>query len=54
MLKVDDLPPVLQKEAIAGKLARICKEHDVVFLAIFGSFARQDVLSSMKVIYEER
>ena len=38
MLAASQLPPALRKNGIAERLARICQENDVVFLAIFGSF----------------
>ena len=40
MIRTSGLPTVLRKRQIEEKLARICEEHDVVFLAIFGSFVR--------------
>jgi len=40
MIRTSELPQVLRKKQIEGKLGKICEEHNVVFLAIFGSFIR--------------
>ena len=40
MIEIKNLPLPLRKERIEGKLAKICEENDVTFLAIFGSFIR--------------
>lgn len=40
MIEAKKLPLSLRKERIENKLAQICEENDVVFLAIFGSFIR--------------
>ena len=40
MIRTNEIPTVLRKRQIEKKLAQICEEHDVVFLAIFGSFVR--------------
>jgi len=39
-LEIRGLPEVLQKRGVKEKLAEICKRNDIVFMAIFGSFAR--------------
>lgn len=39
-LEIRDLPEVLQKRGIKKRLAEICKRNGIVFMAIFGSFAR--------------
>jgi predicted nucleotidyltransferase len=39
-LEIRGLPGALQKRGIEEKLAEICKRNDIVFMAIFGSFAR--------------
>ena len=39
-LEIQGLPEILQKKGIKEKLAEICKRNDIVFMAIFGSFAR--------------
>jgi predicted nucleotidyltransferase len=39
-LEIRGLPEVLQKRGVKEKLAGICKRNDIVFMAIFGSFAR--------------
>lgn len=40
MIEVKNLPPPLRKKGVQEKLTKICKENDIVFLAIFGSFIR--------------
>jgi predicted nucleotidyltransferase len=40
MMEIKNLPPQLRKRGLEEKLAGICEENDIVFLAIFGSFAR--------------
>jgi len=40
MMEVKNLPFPLRKRGIEEKLAKICEENDVTFLAIFGSFVR--------------
>jgi len=40
VIEVKNLPPPLRKKRIEEKLAKICEENDVIFLAIFGSFIR--------------
>jgi|SRR4030042_1496300 predicted nucleotidyltransferase len=39
-LEIRGLPEALQKRGVKEKLAEICKRSDIVFMAIFGSFAR--------------
>ncbi len=39
-LDIRGLPEALQKRGIEEKLAEICKRNGIVFMAIFGSFAR--------------
>jgi len=34
------LPKILQKRGLREKIAEICKKNDIVFLTVFGSFAR--------------
>jgi len=40
MIEVKNIPPQLRKKGLEEKLAKICKENDVLFMVIFGSFAR--------------
>lgn len=40
MLAVNQIPQALRKKGIGERLASICRENDVVFLAIFGSFVK--------------
>jgi len=39
-IEVQNLPEELRKEGLEEKLAEICKKNDIVFMAIFGSFAK--------------
>jgi predicted nucleotidyltransferase len=38
--EIENLPLPLKKEGIEDKLAKICEDNGVIFLAIFGSFVR--------------
>jgi hypothetical protein len=40
MIEIENLPLPLRKESTEEKLAKICEENNVTFLAIFGSFVR--------------
>jgi predicted nucleotidyltransferase len=42
MIEIKKLPPPLRKKGIKEKLTKICENNDVVFLAIFGSFAKSE------------
>lgn len=39
-IKIENLPVQLKRKGLEKKLVRICKENDIVFMAIFGSFVR--------------
>jgi hypothetical protein len=39
-LEIEKLPKILQKRGLREKIAEICKKNDIVFLTVFGSFAR--------------
>jgi hypothetical protein len=39
-LEIRGLPEIFQKKGIKEKLAEICQRNDIVFMAVFGSFAR--------------
>lgn len=39
-IEVGNLPPQLRKRGLEEKLAKICEENDIVFMAVFGSFVR--------------
>jgi predicted nucleotidyltransferase len=39
-IEIQNLPEDLRREGLEEKLAEICRENDIVFMAIFGSFAR--------------
>jgi predicted nucleotidyltransferase len=39
-IEIKNLPKDLRREGLEEKLAEICRKNDIVFMAIFGSFAR--------------
>ena len=39
-IKVENLPKVLRRKGLAGKLADVCIRNDIVFVGLFGSFVR--------------
>jgi predicted nucleotidyltransferase len=39
-IEIQNLPEELRGKGLEEKLAEICKKNDIVFMAIFGSFAR--------------
>lgn len=39
-IEIENLPKELRRRGLEGKLAEICEKNHIVFLAIFGSFAR--------------
>ena len=42
MIKVKNLQTLAKKENLEEKIAKICEENDIVFMALFGSFVRGD------------
>jgi len=40
MIDIKNLPKQLRRDGLEEKLADICRENDIVFMAIFGSFVR--------------
>jgi len=40
MITIEKLPRKLRKKGLEERLAKVCKENDIVFMAIFGSFVR--------------
>ena len=40
MLKVRNIPEVLRKKGVEGKLLKVILSNDVVFMGIFGSYVR--------------
>ena len=52
MVKMNSLPARFRKKAVGEHLDRICEQNDVVFLALFGSFAhgRQTVRSDVDLL----
>jgi hypothetical protein len=39
-IEIQNLPEELRRKGLGEKLAEICKKNDIVFMAIFGSFAK--------------
>ena len=39
---IEELPLALQRKGLKEQLVKICRKHDVAFMAIFGSFAREE------------
>ena len=39
-IQIGNLPEELRKKGFEQKLAQVCRKNDIVFMAIFGSFAR--------------
>lgn len=52
MVRMNSLPARFRKKAIGDQLGRVCKKNDIVFLALFGSFAqnRQTVRSDVDLL----
>ena len=40
-ISVKQLPKALQQKGIEQKISGICRKHNIAFMAIFGSYARQ-------------
>ncbi|MEW6026343.1 MAG: nucleotidyltransferase family protein [Planctomycetota bacterium] len=40
MIKVNHLPNTFRTRAIRERIEKVCRQNDVVFMALFGSFAR--------------
>jgi len=39
-IEIQNLPKELRRKGIEEKLAEICRKNDIIFMAVFGSFAR--------------
>jgi predicted nucleotidyltransferase len=39
-IEIQNLPKELRRKGLEEKLAEICKKNDILFMAIFGSFAK--------------
>jgi hypothetical protein len=39
---IERLPEELRKGDLRERLLRVCRENDIVFMAVFGSFARRE------------
>ena len=42
MIEINNIPSSLRKKGLGEKLLKICLENEVVFMAIFGSFVREE------------
>jgi len=42
MIGAQNLPKTLEKKGIKEKIVSICEKNDVIFLALFGSFVRDE------------
>ncbi|MFQ6065222.1 MAG: nucleotidyltransferase family protein [Candidatus Bathyarchaeia archaeon] len=42
MIDIKNLPSQLRKKGIEEKLVKVCEENDIVFMALFGSFVREE------------
>lgn len=42
MVKMKNMPTLLGKNRLRDRLIEICKKNEVVFIAVFGSFARDE------------
>jgi len=40
VVEIKNIPPILRKGKLKERLAELCDENNIVFLSIFGSFAR--------------
>jgi len=41
-VEVGNLPSELRKKGLEQRLVEVCQKNDIVFLAVFGSFAREE------------
>lgn len=41
-IQADRLPKSLRREGLEEKLAEVCRKNDIVFMAIFGSYVRDE------------
>lgn len=53
-IETQNLPKELRKEKLEERIAEICRKNDIVFMAIFGSFAkgRQNSESDIDIVIE--
>jgi len=53
-IEVEKLPKALRRRGLEDKLSIICKDNDIVFLAVFGSFVRgeQNSKSDVDIAFE--
>ncbi|MDI6788960.1 MAG: nucleotidyltransferase domain-containing protein [Planctomycetota bacterium] len=40
MIKVNHLPKTFRNRVVKEKIEKVCRQNDVVFMALFGSFAK--------------
>src|SRR3972149_8310680 len=41
-IEIENLPKELRRKGLEERLAEICRKNDIVFLAVFGSFVREE------------
>jgi len=53
-IEIQNLPEELRKEGLKEKLAEVCRKNDIVFMAVFGSFAKgeQSLKSDIDIAIE--
>lgn len=49
MVAIENLPRQLRKKGIEERLVKVCEENDIVFMAVFGSFMREEQTSESDV-----
>jgi len=42
MVQFSNIPMKLRKKGLEGKLLKVCRDNDVVFMGIFGSYVRSE------------
>ncbi len=48
-IKIQNLPKELRKKGLEKKLLKICKENDIVFMVLFGSYAKGEQTSKSDI-----
>jgi predicted nucleotidyltransferase len=41
-IAIEELPRALRRNGLDERLTEVCRKHDIVFMAIFGSFVREE------------
>ena len=42
MIAIENLPRQLRRRGLEEKLVKICEKNDIVFMAVFGSFVKEE------------